>query len=451
MRFGIKSRTFFSYIALLLIFIFLMVLYDNNIISVYAAVVTAIISTLLIIYITLERLVKPLEEITQTAYEMAGGILKKEIMVQANDEIDELATSINFMAQQLRQNMIMMGEERNRAKAILDSMGEGVIALDSESRVIMINPALEKRFKISRKNSLGKKVIEVIRNYELDKLLRQVLHNKEPLSREITIVTPKPTVFKVHATALITNASTPAGVVALMRDITERRQLDKMRTDFVANVSHELRTPLTSINGFLETLLDGAMDEPETSKYFLGIMKKETDRLNRLIDDLLKLSQLENNKTKLEKRPVDISQVINQVKEMFTYQAEAKSIKLTAKVMENIPCVMGERELLVQVLVNLVDNAIKYTPEEGSVAISAVVHQSKVKVSVNDTGFGIPAESLPRLFERFYRVDKARSREVGGTGLGLAIVKHVIELHEGKVEVDSSPKGTEFTFSLPMG
>nr|WP_207754956.1 phosphate regulon sensor histidine kinase PhoR [Desulforadius tongensis] len=448
---GIKSRIIASYVGLLIVFIAVTVLLAEDFISAYTAMAIAAVSTVIMFYLMLIRLIKPLEEITHTAYEMAGGILEREIMVQADDEIDELATSINFMARQLRRNMVMIGEERNRAKAVLDSMADGVIALDSESRVIMLNPALEKKFKIDRGSSIGKKLIEVIRNYELDQLLRQVLKSKEPQCREIKVLMPNPAVLKVHVTPLKAGDSNSSGVVALLRDITERRQLEKMRADFVANVSHELRTPLTSINGFLETLLDGAMDDKETARRFLGIVKKETDRLSKLVDDLLKLSKLENNKTILEKQPVNMAKIIGQVTEMFTAQAEAKDIEITTKVPENVPPVMGEKDLLIQVLVNLVDNAIKYTPEKGKVTITAEAEQQAVKVSVRDTGTGIPQESLPRVFERFYRVDKARSREVGGTGLGLAIVKHVIELHDGEIEVESSPGGTVFTFKLPLG
>ncbi|MBO8136648.1 MAG: phosphate regulon sensor histidine kinase PhoR [Desulfotomaculum sp.] len=450
MKIGIKSRTIASYLSLLLLFIIVILFYAYKYISLPVAILLAAFGTGTITYLTLARLIRPLEEITHTAYEMAGGILKKEIMIQADDEIDELASSINVMARQLRKNMVMMAEERNRAKAILNSMGEGVIALDPESRVIMLNPALEEKFAVKAKNSLGKKIIEVIRNYELDQLLQEVLKSKQPKSKEIKIIKPNPVILKVHATPLITNDSSPSGVVALMRDITERRQLEKMRTDFVANVSHELRTPLTSINGFLETLLDGALEDKDTAWHFLSIMKKETDRLSRLIDDLLKLSQLENNQAAWEKHPVDMARCINQVKEMFEYQAEAKNIKLTVDIPKDLPAVLGKKDLLIQVLVNLVDNAIKYSPEKGKVKISASADEDNLIVSVSDTGPGIPQEHLPRIFERFYRVDKARSREVGGTGLGLAIVKHVLELHNGEVSVKSSPKGTTFSFILPL-
>lgn len=452
MHLGIKGRTIGSYILLLLTFTLLTLLHAKGLIATWIAIFLAIVGTGIILYFTIVRLLRPLEELISTTYDLAGGILDKEIMINANNEIDELASSINVIAQQLRQYINRMYDEQSRAKAILNSMGEGVIALDAEGRVLMVNPMLIKHFKINKDNSVGKELIEVIRSYELDQLLRQVLKTKESSSNEIKIFITSPRIYLVYATPLKSAAGKQLGVVALITDVTERRQLEKMRTDFVANVSHELKTPLTSIKGFLETLLDGALEDQKTAEHFLNIMKTETDRLTRLIDDLLKLSKLEDKRTTLNKQQLDLADVVSQVMQIFIGRADDKNIELTAKIQRNLPLILGEKDLLVQVLVNLVDNAIKHIPEGETVNITVELDKDnpKVLIAVADTGSGIPTENLPRLFERFYRVDKARSRDAGGTGLGLSIVKHVVEQHGGEIWVDSSPQGTIFTFSLPL-
>ncbi|WP_031513468.1 two-component system histidine kinase PnpS [Desulfofalx alkaliphila] len=450
MKLGIKTRTIASYLILLAIFLLLMLLYANGLITLLTAVPVLVAATAVTAYIMVSRLIAPLEQVTTTAYEMAGGILEQEITVRGTEEIDDLAISINTMANQLRQHITKINEERNRAKAILDSMGDGVIALDSQGRVLMINPSMERLFKVGRKECLGEKVNKVIRNHELDQLLRRVLDHCQPLSREIKILLPEPRIFKVKATPLKGNRTKHLGVVAIMSDVTERRHLEKMRSEFVANVSHELRTPLTSIKGFLETLLDGAIDNPKTAYNFLNIMNVETERLTRLIDDLLKLSKLENKRTMLKKQEVDLSAIITQALKIFKPQAEYKAIKLETAIPSHLPLIQGEKDLLFQVLINLIDNAIKYTPVGGKVAVMVTLHPKELKVSVHDTGPGIPEEVKTRVFERFYRVDKARSRDAGGTGLGLAIAKHVVELHGGTITVQNHNQGAVFSFTVPL-
>lgn len=451
-KLGIKGNTIASYVLLILIFTLLIILQFHGVLSVYSAILIALIGTSIVCYVAVTRLVGPLEQITSSAYDIAGGILDSEIMVDTENEneFDELATSINVMAKQLRQNINKMNDDRSRVKAILDSMGDGVLALDAEGRVLVVNPKLANYFNIEEKKCVGKKVIDVINNEGLERLLQEVLINKIPLSSELRIVLNTPKIFKVYATPLKSRSGNQGGVVALISDITERRQLEIMRTDFVANVSHELKTPLTSIHGFLETLMDGAVDDKKTAQHFLEIMKTETDRLMKLIDDLLKLSILEYKKKVLDKKLINLTEIIKQVSLIFNSRAEEKGITLSVDIPDNLPPVEGERDLLMQVMVNLVDNAIKYIPAGKKVYIKAETKGKYLQVTVHDTGPGIPAESLPRLFERFYRVDKARSREAGGTGLGLAIAKHVVEVHRGEIWAESSPQGTGFFFTLPL-
>ncbi|MBC7107085.1 MAG: PAS domain-containing protein, partial [Firmicutes bacterium] len=282
-------------------------------------------------------------------------------------------------------------------------------------------------------------------------LLRQALATGEQVVRELVLLTPEPRVFRVHITPLRDAPEGPGGVVALLRDITEYRRLEQMRTEFVANVSHELRTPLTSIRGFLETLLDGAVDDPPTARRFLETMALEAERLARLIDDLLQLSRLEDRRVVLRRERVDMAVIVARVVDIFRAGAREKGLELGYHVQTHLPPVAGDPDMLARVLVNLVDNAVKYTPEGGRITVRAEAADGHVRVSVSDTGVGIPEESLPRVFERFYRVDKSRAREQGGTGLGLAIVKHIVEAHGGRVWARSEVgRGSTFTFELPV-
>ncbi|WP_003541808.1 two-component system histidine kinase PnpS [Desulfotomaculum nigrificans] len=448
---GIRQRTIASYMLLFFIFSVFTLLLFMGIIHIFTALLAGFWATVFTAWIIDKRVIAPVEQITSVAQEMAGGILDNEITIEADEALDDLAWSINYMARELRKNLFCITEERNRAQAILNSMADGVIALDKYRRVILLNPAVKDVFGLKENEGLGMDLIKVIRNYELDDLFSQALHNQKTIvSNELQILTPEPRFFRVHVSPLKGINGEIIGVVGLLRDITERRKLERMRTEFVANVSHELRTPLTSINGFLETLLDGAIEDPKTARHFLEIMNAETKRLANLIDDLLQLSRLEDRKTVLNKQPVDLRDVINGTIQMFKARAEEKGIKLFTVLPDKLPQVPGDHGLLTQVMVNLIDNAIKYTPAFGQVKVGVNLNREKVRVYVADTGIGIPQEDLPRIFERFYRVDKARSRVMGGTGLGLAICKHIVEVHGGQIEVESGPGGSTFSFTLPL-
>jgi two-component system phosphate regulon sensor histidine kinase PhoR len=238
-------------------------------------------------------------------------------------------------------------------------------------------------------------------------------------------------------------------LLLFLNDITEEKRLEAIKRDFVANVSHELRTPLAAIKGYSETLLDGGVDDEETSREFLGVIDRHATRMSRLIDDLLTLSRLESQQMAIVPTPVDLSELLNSTEKSFRKHAKDKGVTLSAKVPEDLPVVLGDHDRLEQVVVNLLDNAIKYTPEGGSVILRATSESGVIKVEVVDTGIGIPEADMPRIFERFYRVDKARSRDLGGTGLGLAIVKHIMQGHNGTLNVESSPGvGSTFSFTL---
>lgn len=417
--------------------------------SIGTAMVVALILMAVIGSSFTSSMVVPIQEMTAVAQEMAEGKLDTTLNVTSDDEIGALSRGLNYMAQRLRDTIRQITEERNKVKAILTSMTDGVIAIDHNGSILLINPAVERMFNIESAQSVGKGVIEVVRDYDLEQLLHRALASEEPIAGELQMLVPEPKSFRI-STAPLTNESGVVGVVAVLRDITAFREVERMKTDFVANVSHELKTPLTSVKGFVETLLDGALENKETARYFLEIINDETDRLNRLINDLLSLSKIEAKELEVKKTALHLDKLIQNIVSILSPQANDKNQALGFEISGTLPVVEADEDMIGQLMINLVDNAIKYTPEGGTVMIHAEACREGVKVSVTDSGIGIPRESIPRLFERFYRVDKARSREMGGTGLGLAIVKHVLEVHNGRIEVDSRVgRGSTFTFYLP--
>ncbi|NPV72738.1 MAG: phosphate regulon sensor histidine kinase PhoR [Pelotomaculum sp.] len=440
-----------SYFLLFLVFFILVQLYSLNSLNIWGAGALAFSCSALLAWIMYSRIIAPLEEVASVAQDMARGNLDQEIRISSQDEIGDLARSINYLARQLKNNIEDVIAEKNRIKAILSSMSDGVIAMDAWGRMILINPVVEELFRITMAASRGKNILRVIRNYDLEKLLNQALETGRCMQKQIQILAPEPRVFQVHVIPLQNSGAERGGVVALLRDITERKILQEMRSEFVANVSHELRTPLTSIRGFAETLLDGALEEPDTARRFLEIINSETERLSRLIDELLNLSRLESHKWVPKRQPVNMGELIKRAVAILQPRAVEKNLAIKINLPEDLPVVQGDPDMLSQVLLNLIENAVVYTQAGGEVSISAAATQDEMKVDVKDNGIGIPPESLSRVFERFYRVDKARSREQGGTGLGLSIVKHIIDAHRGSVQVESKVGiGSTFSFVIPL-
>lgn len=447
---NISWRPVASYFFLLILFFGILELYAVKKISVAGAVAIAVPFAVGLAWILFKRVINPLNEIAEAAEDIAGGNLDRRLDIYSQDEIGNLARSINDMAEKLKNTIAEISSQRNRARAILNSMADGVIAVNKQGRVIMINPVVEELLQTKTEYIQGKKILEVIRNCEFESIFTTALETRSPVSREVQLLCPDTRIFNVHATPLEGTGQEEGGVVAILRDITERKKLEQMRSDFVANVSHELRTPLTSIHGFLETLLDGAMEDEETTKYFLELMSVETRRLTKLTNDLLDLSRLEELKGVRQWQDVSVPGVIERVITMFRTPAEEKNLVLFDEIMNDLPPVKGDPDMLAQVLMNLVDNAIKFSFPGGRVTMRASLDGGHVRIDVIDTGPGIPKESLPRIFERFYRVDKSRSRELGGMGLGLAIVKHIVRALGGHIEVESSEeRGSVFSLYLP--
>jgi len=345
--------------------------------------------------------------------------------------------------------------EVSRLEAVLTSLVDGVIALNREGQIILLNRAAEMIFKQKQEEVLGKYFPEVIDLPEVEALLGDALVSGRGGAIEAKLVPDCRFYFSVRVAPikerLADNSIDVSGFVVVFHDITDSYMFDQIRTEFVANVSHELRTPLTSIKGFVETLLDGALEDEILCRKFLTIIDNETDRLSRLIDDLLTLSSLEFRERILNLRPVNLVEVVKTIMNVLAPQAADKNLRLELISPANLSNVLADEDLVGQVFINLLDNAIKYTPQGGIITVRIKVEDNMIVTRVTDSGVGIPEESQARLFERFYRVDKARSRELGGTGLGLAIVKHIVDSHGGEVEVQSQVgKGTSFIFSLQM-
>lgn len=402
---------------------------------------------------------RPLSDIASAARRLRSGHHTTPIRTTAQDEVGLLATTLNDMADQLHAKINELSEDRSQLLAVLTSMVEGVMVLDYRGHVLQINPALERMFGISRVEARGRPCAELFRHQRLNELITTILRSRVPYEDEIMLpLTGR--CLQIEASPAGGERESEACIVLVFHDITELRRLEKIRKDFVANVSHELRTPLTSIKGYVEALLDGAKDDPVASAKFLEIILKQSDRLNLIIEDLLELSKIESGRVSLKEEPLELQSVVDRTLSMIKPIADKKRHRLLTSVDPSLPPVAGDEGRLVQVLTNLLDNAVKYTPEGGTIDIQAtlapLIGQAEpatrvIDLSVADTGIGIPEEDRPRVFERFYRVDKARSRELGGTGLGLAIVKHIVEGHRGQVWVEANyPQGSRFVVRLPI-
>jgi two-component system phosphate regulon sensor histidine kinase PhoR len=400
-------------------------------------------------------LTRPLSDITAAARQLAGGNLSVAVRTSSRDEVGLLADTLNRMTRELRSKIEELSEDRSQLLAMLTSMVEGVMVLDSKGRILQVNPAWERMFGVTRNEARGRRSSEVFGHPKLNALVSAVLAARTGQEGEILL--PSGRCLNVEASVAGGEQDNEACAVLVFHDITELRRLEHIRKDFVANVSHELRTPLTSIKGYVEALLDGGKDDPETSVRFLDIILKQSDRLNLILEDLLQLSKIESGQVQFKQEPLHIGSVIERTIAMIKPLADKKQHRLIAQVDADLPLITGDQERLVQVLANLLDNSIKYTPEGGQITLSArrlpatrTGPGDGVELMVSDTGIGIPEADRPRVFERFYRVDKARSRELGGTGLGLAIVKHIVEGHGGQIHVEANvPSGSRFVVRLP--
>jgi two-component system phosphate regulon sensor histidine kinase PhoR len=410
----------------------------------------ALFATILSLWVS-RRISRPIEEIKKGAESFARGDFECRLPVENPEEIGSLSETMNQMAVELQERIRKMTKQRNELEAVLSSMLEGVIAVDNDERIISMNQAAGEMLEAHPSQAQGRTIQEVIRNVDLQRLVRKALSGVEPVEEDVVLYAEEERMLNGHSTALYDEDGHRMGALLVLNDVTRLKKLESVRRDFVANVSHEIKTPIAAIQGFVETLRDGAIENREDTERFLGIIQKHVGRLNAIIEDLLSLSRIEqeegNQEIVLSKGRVrDVLSMAIQVSQV---KATQKNIRMTLSCREDLMAKINP-PLLEQAVVNLLDNAIKYSDPESSVRIEAKQVDGEVLVTVRDQGCGIEKKHIPRLFERFYRVDKARSRKLGGTGLGLAIVKHVTQAHGGRVTVESTPgKGSAFCLHLP--
>ncbi|HOV62299.1 MAG TPA: ATP-binding protein [Spirochaetia bacterium] len=424
------------------------------------------------------RITRPLKAIEEAAREYAAGNLSHRLLVDGPEEITTLSLTLSSMAEQLQARMAELRQQKDETRAVLSGMSEAVIVLDMDLTIVDINPAASRILKKPEQDIRNQNLINVFRNTEIVEFVKKLSVSSGPmettvvlqdygeadkvLAMQSTYIAGK-RYIQIHGAVLQPGAAgahqsetqfpetVPARIILVLNDVTQIQNLDAVRRDFVANVSHELKTPITTIKGFVETLLDGALDDRQTAERFLSIIEKQSERLIAIIDDLLSLSKLEqSSQREIETEEVPLFSILSGAIEIMTPKAAKKQIPITLTCPETLRAHIHPI-LIEQAVVNLIDNAVKYSQEGSPVTVTARANDVNIEISVHDEGCGIPAKDMPRIFERFYRVDKARSREMGGTGLGLAIVKHIALVHKGEALVESvEGKGSTFTIRLPI-
>jgi two-component system phosphate regulon sensor histidine kinase PhoR len=404
------------------------------------------------------RLVRRVDQLQEFSSRLGSGEFRPLSLEGPQDELVRLGEALNASASRLDRTIHLLGSDRDRSGAILRSMVEGVGVIDAQQRLVFWNRAFSEIFNIDRGAGEVRPVIEVVRNAEVLQLIRRALQGEESLQDDITTGIVQLRMFAVTAapvrateTGGTAAVGKPTGAVVVLHDVTELRRLERVRQDFVANVSHEFKTPLTAIRGFAETLLGGAIEDDANNRRFLEIIRDHATQLARTTDDLLKLARIEAGKLEVEFGPVVVAEVVDPCLETSLFRASRKGIELDADLPEDLPSVRGDARLLREVLQNLLDNAVQYTPLGGKVKVEAEASSEDLTITVVDTGIGIPLADQERIFERFYRVDAARSREEGGTGLGLSIARHIVEAMGGHIWVESEVgRGSRFSFTVPL-
>lgn len=405
---------------------------------------------LVIGFLTIRNMFNPITEISLAAESFSKGDFSKKIYPPQDEELKRLAESLNSMAKQLDEKLDIIGEQDNLQKVVLKSMNEGILAVDHEERILLLNENATHILDIKDPNPTGKTLQEVVRVSEIQKFFKKILFEGNNQETEIILQHDKDVFLQLSGTLLYDMDNKALGALVVFNDISNIKHLDTLKKDLVANVSHELRTPVTTIKGFIETLKEGAIDDPKNAERFLNIITKHINRLNLLIDDLLTLSKLEQKPDEIKTANENINLLLRSVAEDYEFKASEKKITVNIKCDEKLTADIN-KHLLEQAIGNLVDNAIKYSDKKSEIEIGAYENEAELCIYVKDEGYGISDDHMPRLFERFYRVDKGRSREEGGTGLGLAIVKHIINTMNGIIDVDSKPgKGSKFTVKIPQ-
>jgi len=414
------------------------------------ATLWALLITVILGYFIARSVTEPITDVTVKVAKMAKGDFDQVVDVKSNDEIGQLAEMFNYLREKLKITLKEVFNEKSKLQTILDYMADGLIAVDNQGRIIHINPTAIKMLNLTTEEVETKLFDDIMKELN-DQLTFRFIDDKNEEWVGNELIKIKDVVLQANYAPFKDERDKNSGIVMVLQDITERQKLDNMRREFVANVSHELKTPLTSIKSYTETLLAGALDDRELSEDFLKVVDSEADRMTRLVRDLLQLSSIEYKQIKWNKRSSDLLKIIENsiLKISMTAKNKKQSLRFTTSEESFIACLDSDR--IEQVVLNILSNAIKYTPDHGKIEVVLEKIDQNVSIKIIDNGIGIPKEDIPRLFERFYRVDKARSRELGGTGLGLSIARQIIEAHGGTINVNSSEgEGTEVVIILPI-
>jgi two-component system phosphate regulon sensor histidine kinase PhoR len=403
---------------------------------------------LIVTWILTRRLVQPLQELTASAEQIAGGAYGHKVYIERRDELGQLALAFNHMSLQLAEQFAQLDEDRQQLRAVLSGMVEGVIAIDAEQNILFANERAGQMLEFPTKAAAGRKLWEIVRQRAVQDMVKAAMHTPSDESRHLEFAEPIGKSLMLHVAQL--PGEPTRGAVLVFHDTTELRRLERLRQEFVANVSHELKTPLSVVTACIETLMEGGIDDLENRGRFLQQIFDQAQRLHLLILDLLSLARIESGDQQWTLQPVSIGELAQACVERHQARAQAKKQTLLLDAPESAT-VVADEEALAEILDNLIDNAVKYTPEGGTIRLRWWQEDDACCIEVEDTGIGIPQADLPRIFERFYRVDKARSREMGGTGLGLSIVKHLVQAMQGTIRASSElGKGTKFTIRLPL-
>ena len=412
-----------------------------------------VIACLVVVFLGMKitgQYIRPIESVTKVAIELAKGNYKARAYESHSDETGMLSKAINILARNLQEMTLEQEMQQDRLHTLIENMGSGMILIDSRGYINLVNRSYKETFHVTDEEYLDRLYYESFHHTEIIELVEEIFMTEVKVRKQMLLpLGIERKHFEVYGAPIIGTNHEWKGIVLVFHDITELKKLEQMRKDFLANVSHELKTPITSIKGFSETLLDGAMDNKKFCEHFLRIILKESERMQGLIEDLLDLSKIEQQGFKLNMGTVDMKGLLEDIHMVLDNKAGEKEISLQVNVLKRAS-VIGDPSRLKQIFINLINNAIVYTPAGGVVSVELAEDKYNAYIKVSDTGIGISKEEIPRIFERFYRVDKARSRNTGGTGLGLSIVKHLVEAHQGTITVDSEVgEGTTFTVVLP--
>jgi two-component system sensor histidine kinase VicK len=410
--------------------------------TIWALCITALLGNLLSRTFT-----GPIKEVTSKAERLAKGDFGQIIAVKSRDEVGQLTEMFNYLTVRLKSTLDEMYREKNKVEAILTNMTDGIIAVNSEGTVIHANPAAYSIFNIKKEDLYNRNFDDAAQKLDLGITFNDILYDSD---KNFNILSINGLIIKISVVQIMNEQNKTEGAMLVLQDVTEQEKLDKMRKEFVANVSHELRTPLTTIKSYTETLLDGALDNKEYAVNFLQVINSESERMTRLVKDLLQLSKLDYDKMEWNMKRLNILNIIRDCVIKMEMAAKQKNQSLSFEIFGELCEITGDKDRIEQVIINIISNAIKYTPDNGIIKLTASRLEDNVEIRISDTGMGIPKEDLPRLFERFYRVDKARSRAMGGTGLGLSIARNIVEAHRGSIRIESEyGKGSEVIMNFP--